>query len=250
MGKMLLVFFVFIFLSFFFLVIPSVQAKEDCSLDPASSPVYSEADYAFFIIDVKNNQPPGAKGWKMEFQCGIRYQHVNAGRGAGSTITASILRSRIPGQGCEFSEDGNPHTIQVKKIDANNNEEDWCKSPVEYTVIKGSAPISSPSLAGGQFCEPPDPNNPGIKTAIGCIHTNPGDLIQDVLKFGVGIGGGLAFLMMLLGAFQMLTSAGNPETLQAGRDRLTSAIIGLLFIIFAVLLLQIIGVDILGILQR
>lgn len=62
----------------------------------------------------------------------------------------------------------------------------------------------------------------------------------------MGIGGGAAFLMMILGAFQMLTSAGNPEALQAGRDRLQSAIIGLLFVIFAVLLMQIIGFDILG----
>ena len=53
--------------------------------------------------------------------------------------------------------------------------------------------------------------------------------------------------MMLLGAFQMLTSAGNPETLQAGRERLQSAIIGLLMVIFAMLLLQIIGVGILNI---
>lgn len=92
-----------------------------------------------------------------------------------------------------------------------------------------------------------DPNNPGIATAIGCIHTNPTEFIKDLLKFVIGISGGLAFLMMLLGAFQMLTSAGNPETLNAGRDRLTSAVIGLLFVIFAILLLQIIGVGILNI---
>ncbi|MBI2020450.1 hypothetical protein HYS94_03425, partial [Candidatus Daviesbacteria bacterium] len=55
------------------------------------------------------------------------------------------------------------------------------------------------------------------------------------------------FLMMLLGAFQMLTSAGNPETLAAGRERLTSAVIGLLFVIFSILLLQIIGMNILNI---
>lgn len=89
--------------------------------------------------------------------------------------------------------------------------------------------------------------NPGIKTAIGCIRTNPAEFVQDFMKFIIGISGGLAFLMMLLGAFQMLTSAGNPETLHAGRERLTSAIIGLLIIIFATLLLQIIGVDILKI---
>lgn len=93
----------------------------------------------------------------------------------------------------------------------------------------------------------PDPRGPGIATAIGCIHTNPAELTKDLLKFVIGIGGGLAFLMMLLGVFQMLTSAGNPETLKAGQDRLTSAVIGLLFVIFAVLLLQIIGFDILKI---
>lgn len=92
-----------------------------------------------------------------------------------------------------------------------------------------------------------DKNNPGIRTAIGCIHTSPVGFIKDFLKFIIGISGGLAFLMMILGAFQMLTSAGNPETLQAGRERLTSAIIGLLFVIFSVLLLQIIGVGILNI---
>jgi hypothetical protein len=86
----------------------------------------------------------------------------------------------------------------------------------------------------------------GISTAIGCILTSLAGFVKDFLKFILGISGGLAFLMMLLGTFQMLTSAGNPETLQAGRDRLTSAIIGLLFVIFAVLLLRIIGVDILG----
>lgn len=91
-----------------------------------------------------------------------------------------------------------------------------------------------------------DPKNPAIATAIGCIHTQPAALVKDLLTFIIGIGGGLAFLMMLLGVFQMLTSAGNPETLSAGRDRFQSAIIGLLFIIFSVLLLRIIGVDILG----
>lgn len=90
-------------------------------------------------------------------------------------------------------------------------------------------------------------DHPGIVTAIGCIHTNPSEFAQDLLKFIIGIGGGVAFLMMLLGAFQMLTSAGNPDTLRAGRERLTSAVIGLLIVIFAVLLLQIIGIRILAI---
>lgn len=107
----------------------------------------------------------------------------------------------------------------------------------------------SPGIAGGDSCtaNPPDGRGPAFKTAIGCVHTNPAEFVKDLMKFVIGIGGGLAFLMMLLGAFQMLTSAGNPETLKAGQDRLTSAVIGLLFVIFSILLLQIIGVGILNI---
>lgn len=103
------------------------------------------------------------------------------------------------------------------------------------------------SKGGGDSCDTKDGRGPAFQTAIGCIHTNPPEFVKDLMKFIIGIGGGLAFLMMLLGAYQMLSSAGNPETLKAGQDRLTSAVTGLLFIIFAVLLLQIIGVDILAI---
>lgn len=124
----------------------------------------------------------------------------------------------------------------------------------------GTVPAGKPitTSSGAKVCQPGDltcttgggtpcDGTNGIATAIGCIHTNPIELVKDLFKFLVAIGGGVAFLMMLLGAFQMITSAGNPETLQAGRDRFTSAIIGLLMVIFAVLLLQIIGVGILAI---
>lgn len=107
-----------------------------------------------------------------------------------------------------------------------------------------SLPYNTPATSGGSQCIVD--GSPGFNTAIGCIPTNPDKLVKAVLTFVIGVSGGLAFLLMLLGAFEMLTSAGNPETLNAGRDRFVQAIIGLLFIVFSVLLLQIIGVDILG----
>lgn len=117
-----------------------------------------------------------------------------------------------------------------------------CKDPNDSDFDEDKHAICG--SGAGKPCA--DPKDPAIQTAIGCIHTSLAGFVKDTLKFVIAISGGLAFLMMLLGAFQMLTSAGNPETLQAGRERFTSAIIGLLFIIFAVLLLRIIGVDILG----
>ncbi len=116
------------------------------------------------------------------------------------------------------------------------------KDPAKFDPNKNAVCGS----VGGQEQQCGTDQDSAIQTAIGCIHTSPAGFIKDTMKFVIAISGGLAFLLMLLGAFQMLTSAGNPETLQAGRERLQNAIIGLLFVIFAVLLLRIIGVDILG----
>jgi hypothetical protein len=88
-----------------------------------------------------------------------------------------------------------------------------------------------------------------VSTAIGCLPTDFGGLVGVLLKFGMGIAGGIAFLLILLGGFQILTSAGNPEQLNAGKELVGSAVTGLLLIIFSVFFLKIIGVDILGIPQ-
>jgi hypothetical protein len=85
-----------------------------------------------------------------------------------------------------------------------------------------------------------------IKTALGCIPIDANPLIAGLMKYVVGLSGGIALLMMIFGSFQMVTSAGNAESVKKGRDQFVSAVIGLLFVIFSVLLMQIIGVDILG----
>jgi hypothetical protein len=87
---------------------------------------------------------------------------------------------------------------------------------------------------------------PGIMTAIGCVPTEPKALVEGILKFGILASGGVAFLLMILGALQMITAEGVPESIKHGQERFYSAIIGLLLIIFSVLLMQVLGVDILG----
>ncbi len=87
----------------------------------------------------------------------------------------------------------------------------------------------------------------GVWTAIGCIPSTPSGFVQKILPFAIGLGGGIAFLLMLFGALQIMTSAGNPEKLNAGKELVTSAIVGLLLIIFSVFLLRLIGADILGV---
>lgn len=85
-----------------------------------------------------------------------------------------------------------------------------------------------------------------IDTAIGCIPVgNLSDFAGFFLKWGVGIGGGIAFILIIISGFMIMTASGNPERLQAGKELMTSAIMGLIMLIFSVFLLKIIGVDIL-----
>jgi hypothetical protein len=86
----------------------------------------------------------------------------------------------------------------------------------------------------------------GSWTALGCIPVDPRDFVAWLLARAIGIGGGIAFLLMLWGGFQIITSAGDPERLNAGKEIITSAIAGLLLIIFSLFLLKLIGIDILG----
>jgi len=86
----------------------------------------------------------------------------------------------------------------------------------------------------------------GAWTAIGCIKTDPKIFIGQLLAFGIGIAGGIAFLMILYGGFQIITSSGDPEKLNAGKELIVAAVTGLLFIIFSLFILRLVGVNILG----
>ena len=98
-----------------------------------------------------------------------------------------------------------------------------------------------PKRAFAQLC------GKGIDTAIGCIPIGSGqEFTEFILKWAFGIGGGVAFLLILYAGFIIMTSAGDHKRLQAGRELLTSAISGLVLLIFSVFILRLIGVDVLA----
>lgn len=87
----------------------------------------------------------------------------------------------------------------------------------------------------------------GIDTAIGCIPINDtNDFMGWVLGWSVGVGSGIAFLLIVYSSFIVMTSQGDPSRLKSGQELLTSAISGLIMLIFSVFILKFIGVDILG----
>ena len=88
----------------------------------------------------------------------------------------------------------------------------------------------------------------GVSTALGCIPTNlKGDgFIKSILTLGIGIGGAIALILIVYGLFLITTSGGIPDKVNAGKEVITSAIAGLIFIIFSTILMNIIGINILG----
>ncbi|MFH0942677.1 MAG: pilin [Candidatus Beckwithbacteria bacterium] len=84
-----------------------------------------------------------------------------------------------------------------------------------------------------------------VCTALGDIPTQPAELVKWILKHAIIMGGGIAFLMSVFGGVSIILAGGNPEKINAGKEIITSALTGLLFIVFSVFLLRLIGYDIL-----
>ncbi|HYD34910.1 MAG TPA: hypothetical protein VD999_02485 [Vitreimonas sp.] len=87
----------------------------------------------------------------------------------------------------------------------------------------------------------------GIWTAVGCLSTDPTDLIQSILKIGISVSAGTSVLLSLSSGFMFAISQGDPKRTSEAKDMLTSAVVGLLFTLFSVAGLQFIGVSILQI---
>lgn len=95
---------------------------------------------------------------------------------------------------------------------------------------------------------PPGPckNNVCI-TAIGEISTDPAGFVKSIFGIILSLSGGVALLLIIFSGYKLMLSQGNPEKAQEAKETLTAAIVGLLFIIFSLVILQVIGVDILRI---
>ena len=82
-----------------------------------------------------------------------------------------------------------------------------------------------------------------INTAFGQIKTTPDTLLTTIFAIFLSLSGGIALLMIIRSGYQLITSQGNAEKVKEAQDRITSAIVGLLFTLFSLVILEAIGVD-------
>lgn len=104
----------------------------------------------------------------------------------------------------------------------------------------------------------PNPPKKGrFYTGIGCFSTDLTEgfrsegaasaLTRPLLNVLLSFAGGIAFLYLLYGAFLVVTSHGDPEQLRRGRRTLVGAIVGVIFAMSAVFLINLIANGILKI---
>ncbi len=124
------------------------------------------------------------------------------------------------------------------------------KTRITFTTILSlfSLAVFTPTLA---LAQPAAVNGPcginNVNSAIGCIPTNimagaPGavSLYGTLFNLVIGIGGGIALVLILIGIFFIATSGGIPDKIKEGRELIIAALSGLLFIIMSVVLMYLI----------
>jgi hypothetical protein len=92
----------------------------------------------------------------------------------------------------------------------------------------------------------PQSGGTGIDTAIGCIPVSTqNELVRFFIVWGIGIGGGIAILILAYASIIIATSGGNIGKISAGKQTMTAVLAGLLLLILSVFILRLIGVEIL-----
>jgi hypothetical protein len=201
-------------------------SKKPC---PSGTCIYKECEPPFYCIDKCNNPvtfcscPSGLIG------CQITWSQKKDDC-VSNCNTKCVFGNTLPGFTCGVEE----KTGQLA------GEKTCACYPPSITPGQ-SQPI--PTLNPWGKCG----TNVAIDTALGCIPVDPSLFVQTFITLIIGLAGVIAFLLMVFAAIKIILAGGNPEKLQAGKEMLTSAIIGLILIIFSTVILELIGVHILQI---
>jgi len=68
-----------------------------------------------------------------------------------------------------------------------------------------------------------------------------GEVINKFLPYVFAAAGALLFIYLIAGGFSYMTSGGDPKKTSAAQSQLTNAIIGIIVVLLAFILVQIVG---------
>lgn len=99
--------------------------------------------------------------------------------------------------------------------------------------------LASPAFAS--FPVPVDPcSGDCVPTTIGCLPKDAGQLAVCIMDRGMKVAFFAAAILIVMSGYQLATSTGDPLHVREAKTRLTAAIAGLIFILLAEVLINII----------
>jgi len=153
----------------------------------------------------------------------------------GDSCTPSKLGSCISGTECRLTFGDNGICVSNSSASRDKTEVKCVRDVIHILNKDGTPKVDVPTCKD-------------VYTGLGiAFATGPIDFISSLFRLLLGVSGGIAIILIIISGYRLMTSQGNPEQVQGAREMLTSAIVGLLFIIFSFVILQIIGVSILQI---
>lgn len=118
-----------------------------------------------------------------------------------------------------------------------------------YLAIIYAPPTSKPlsacgSSSGSSYascvsCLSKNSNN--VYTDFGCVTATPAGFIKFIYAFLLTIAVMIDLVIFIVSGYLIMTSNGDPDKINRGKSLFKNAIIGLILIIFAIVLLQLIG---------
>ena len=163
--------------------------------------------------------------------------------GAGGEPTECIAITDVTAAlgDCNELYTGYQYNCQVPKL---GSVDKFCCTKVSVCVERGGL-VPGVGFPFGGYCN--GTTILGIDTALGCIPIDsPFNTSRTFVIIGIGMAGGVAFILIVLSGFFISTSQGDPRRLQFGWALFFSAVSGLGLLIFAGFLMRFVGVDILG----
>lgn len=83
---------------------------------------------------------------------------------------------------------------------------------------------------------------PNITDPLGGKFSNIGDIINALVPYIFGLAGLALLFILILGGFELMTSAGDPKKMESAKGKLTNGVIGFVIIFVAYWLVQIMEV--------
>jgi heme/copper-type cytochrome/quinol oxidase subunit 2 len=85
------------------------------------------------------------------------------------------------------------------------------------------------------------PNNIGCQPGQNCTGGDINSFIKVIINWLLGIAFGVAVLFLIIGGFWYITSAGNEETAEKGKNTAINAIIGIVIIVLSYVIVNVVS---------